>query len=178
MISIYCDGSSNGRSNSPIGYAFIILDESTGNIFTCGAEGDSRGGTNNIAEINAAIAGMKTFLKMRNSLDNPAEPVELVSDSMYMLDLGAGRSSPNKNIELARELRSLVVETGAKCRWVRGHSGNIWNVKCDELAKYARDMHTSDKKLRSKERRKMDKRLERKERRAKIRKYKQESDCG
>jgi ribonuclease HI len=79
--------------------------------------------------------------------------VELVSDSEYCLGIASGQFDPTKNLELAAEIRRLVILTKARTRWVRGHSGEIFNEKCDELAKAARDKLLPDKGVRRRHRR-------------------------
>jgi hypothetical protein len=92
-------------------------------------------GTNNIAELLAAITGMETIkaLDLRNVV------VELVSDSMYVLDLASGAKSPTANMELANRLIALANELQVTVRWVKGHSGNPVQELTDSMAKAERN---------------------------------------
>lgn len=65
--------------------------------------------------------------------------VEIVSDSTYTLGLANGSFDAQKNIELAAEIRKMTILTGARTKWIKGHSGDAFNDKADELAKVARD---------------------------------------
>lgn len=139
MISIYADGSSEGNSVGAIGYGWIIVRNNE--ILDCGC-GGAPVGTNNIAELMAAIEGMKAFRKLKDILGHfdidVREPVELVSDSQYVLGIASRRFKPLKNLEYAEEIKNLFTELKATDRWVKGHNGDVYNEKCDELAKHAK----------------------------------------
>lgn len=166
MISIYADGSSDGTSKGPIGWGWIVLNGTE--VLDCGS-GCLPVGTNNVAELMGAVEGLKAYERLKNTLGHygidPNQPIELVSDSQYVLCLASGRSQPTKNVELAVEVYQRSQALGAATRWVRGHSGEIWNEKCDELAKYAKAVYSKDNGYRKLERKK--KRLEERKRRQK-----------
>ncbi len=75
----------------------------------------------------------------------------MISDSMYTLDLAAGKSNPTANKELAQELRQLAIKYRVKTRHVRGHLYKksipwqeqerdvVLNERCDRLAKYGKE---------------------------------------
>lgn len=93
-------------------------------------------GTNNIAELSAAIQGMHYII------DNKIqEDVTLVSDSQYVLGLASGQYTPQKNIELATELMNLVKQLNIKTKWVKGHSQNVFNDVVDLLAKSGKESY-------------------------------------
>lgn len=95
-------------------------------------------GTNQIAEITAAIEGLSRV---------PAgAEVELVSDSQYTLkgltEWRAGwerrgfRNSKNEivaNLELWKKLYEVADARKVKVRWVRGHGGDRYNEEADAL---------------------------------------------
>lgn len=95
-------------------------------------------GTNQIAEITAAIEGLSRV---------PAgAEVELVSDSQYTLkgltEWRAGwerrgfRNSKNEivaNLELWKKLYEVADTRKVKVRWVRGHGGDRYNEEADAL---------------------------------------------
>jgi ribonuclease HI len=132
-ISIYSDGSSGGNSKGAIGWGFIVTDWE--DILGTGMGGEPQG-TNNAAELMGAIAGLKFVIQRNLHVGNL---VEIVSDSTYTLGLANGSFDAQKNIDLAKEIRELAVAVKAQTRWIRGHSGDAFNDKADELAKAARD---------------------------------------
>lgn len=56
---------------------------------------------------------------------------------------------PVKNVELWKQISSLLENRKVRIEWVRGHSGNLMNEKADALAKQAaRDWSLTDGKIR------------------------------
>ena len=163
MISIYCDGSSTGTSTGAVGWGWLITDWD--DIICVGFEG-APDGTNNTAELQAAIHGLRAVVDRGLHIGNE---VEIVSDSMYALNLANGTYSPNKYHDVVNTLRKLYAETGAKTRWVRGHSGDTFNEKVDQLAKIGRDRYSP---IETKKRRRSRKREERRRKRAIVKEYK------
>lgn len=89
-------------------------------------------GTNNTAELTAAIEGIKAALPWIEKYSS--SPILLVSDSQYTLGMACGRYSPSKNLELVAELRSLCEEHLIGVQWVPGHTGVAQNEIADNLA--------------------------------------------
>ena len=96
-------------------------------------------GTNQIAEITAAIEGL--------SRTPEGAAVELVSDSQYVLkglsEWRAGwerrgfrnaKGDPVANLELWKRLFAVADARKVSVRWVRGHQGNVNNERADRLA--------------------------------------------
>lgn len=133
IISIYSDGSSGGDSKGAIGWGYIVTDWE--DILGAGSGGELTG-TNNAAELSGAIAGLRFVVEKELHHGNI---VEIVSDSTYTLGLASGEFDPQKNVELAAEIRKLTILTKARTRWIKGHSGDAFNDKADQLAKAARD---------------------------------------
>jgi ribonuclease HI len=161
LISIYSDGSSGGDSKGAIGWGFIVTDWE--DILGAGSGGEVAG-TNNAAELSGAIAGLRFVFEHKLHEGNL---VELVSDSTYTLGLASGNFDPQKNVELAAEIRRLAILTGARTKWIKGHSNDIFNDKADELAKAARDKMCPDPKKKRRHRR----REERRAKRAKVKAF-------
>jgi len=136
LISIYADGSSDGSSSGAIGWAYILVEN--GLIIATGS-GGAPIGTNNIAELTACIEGLKAVI------DRKDVEVELVSDSQYALGMASGQFTPNKNLELAAEIKQLFKIARAKSRWVRGHNGDLLNEIADKLAKRAKEQYSGPK---------------------------------
>ena len=134
MISVYSDGSSSGGSDKPGGYGWVILRDGVPLYSGCGGDPAT---TNNVMELTGAIKGLEALLT--SGLLELDKTIELVSDSQYVLGIGSGEFSPTKNLELAHRLRGLVSQTGAACRWVRGHDNEPWNCRCDSLARKGKE---------------------------------------
>lgn len=139
LVSVYSDGSSQGDSKGAVGWAYAVV---YGENILASNFGTIPVGTNNTAELMGAIEGFKAFKTLKLFT-----PVELVSDSQYVLGLASGKYNPSKNVELAKEIRALTEELKAKTRWVRGHNGDKFNEVVDKLATKARmDYNLSQKK--------------------------------
>ena len=164
LISVYADGSSCGDSKGAIGWGWLITDWDE--IIAAGSAGAPEG-TNNIAELQGAIYGLRVIVD--KNLHRDAD-IELVSDSQYALNLGDGSNKAQKNLDLVKTLQDLFKVTGARSRWVRGHNGDIFNEKCDELAKHGRDQYAAPE---QRKRRRSRKREERRRKRALVKAYKE-----
>lgn len=154
-ISIYSDGSSGGDSKGATGWGFIVTDWE--DILGTGMGGEPQG-TNNAAELMGAIAGLRFVVEKGLHVGNL---IELVSDSTYTLGLANGSFDPQKNVELAAEIRKLAILTNAQTRWIRGHSGDVFNDKADELAKAARDALSPPGPKKRRQRRREERRMKR-----------------
>jgi ribonuclease HI len=99
-------------------------------------------GTNQIAELTAAIEGL---LRVPEGAE-----VELVSDSQYVLKgLMEWRSGWERkgfrnakgdavaNLGLWKKLFALADARRLSTRWVRGHNGDVYNERADALANRA-----------------------------------------
>jgi len=137
-IAIYTDGCSLGNPG-PGGYGVVIPD---GDDTVELSEG-FRLTTNNRMELLACIKGLG-FLKKRSK-------VILFSDSKYVVDgitkgwaenwkkNGWRKSNKQKafNPDLWDRLLLLCEKHDVRFCWVKGHSGNIGNERCDQLANAA-----------------------------------------
>lgn len=129
MISVYCDGSSSGGSFKPGGYGWLIVRNDE--VIAWGY-GGSPVTSNNKQELEGAIQGLTALIHLGLQV---GDAVELVSDSQYVLGIVNGAYHPTTNLEQTRSLRDLAARVnGLRCRWVKGHSGEKWNEKVDELA--------------------------------------------
>jgi ribonuclease HI len=146
---IYSDGSSNGRSQGAIGWGYVIIFD--GEVIH-GGSGGLHVGTNNTAELMGAIEAIEFLVQMPIFKEKGGySQLTLISDSQYVLGLGNGSYSPGANFELATRIRELCHQYRVITKWVRGHSGDICNEMCDQLAKYGRDCYTPNKVLSRKE---------------------------
>ena len=131
MIEVYTDGSGT-TANTPCGWGFVIVKDGE-KIHE--QSGSLPKGTNNVAELTAAVKGLAYVV-----LNHKDEDVVLVSDSQLVLGYASGnyRLKAMHLTELYCKLRRLYNHLGADGRWVKGHSGDEHNERCDELAKTAR----------------------------------------
>ena len=137
-VTIYTDGACIGNPG-PGGYGAVILFEP----YRKEISGGYRRTTNNRMEILAAI----------KALEKLTEPCEVVlhSDSKYLVDAVTkgwakqwrangwqrGKRGKALNPDLWGRLLDLTSTHRVSFKWVRGHSGNRENERCDELANKA-----------------------------------------
>ncbi len=135
QVTIYTDGACSGNPG-PGGWGAIL---SYG-----GHEKELSGGqretTNNRMELTAVISALK-------ALKEPCQ-VALYSDSRYVIDaLSKGwvygwqkngwkksDKKPALNVDLWEELLPLIRLHKMEYHWVRGHSDNEKNERCDRMA--------------------------------------------
>ncbi len=140
-IRVYTDGSAIGNPG-PGGYGVVIQDKADGPAREL--SGGYNHTTNNRMEMMAVIKALK-------ALEGARSPVILHSDSKYVVDAvnkGWARKwqqknwyksdgNPALNADLWKQLLPLVQTLDVQFIWVRGHSGNPLNERCDVLANTA-----------------------------------------
>ncbi len=135
-VVIYTDG---GAINNPGpgGYGAILICEGKKREYT----GGFRLTTNNRMELMGAIVALRE-LEVRD------RPILLHSDSSYLVNgISKGWAEnwrrcgwiksdrkPAINKDLWAELLDLVQALDIEFKWVKGHAGNPFNERCDELA--------------------------------------------
>ena len=137
MIKIHTDGSCLGNPGAG-GWAAIIVDEDNRReeIF-----GGAEHTTNNRMELTAAIRALEKIFA--------GAQVELFTDSNYLKNAftngwlvkwkrngwrtSTGTAVLNKDLWLA--LDGLISTRTVKFNWVKGHAGDFFNERCDELAR-------------------------------------------
>lgn len=137
-ITIYTDGACSGNPG-PGGWGSILMvGENKKEI-----SGGKKNTTNNVMELTAVIEALKLLKRPCN--------VDLYSDSAYVVNAflqnwiwgwiknGWKNSSKQevKNKELWQELIGLTKVHNVTFHKVKGHSDNIYNNRCDELARNA-----------------------------------------
>lgn len=127
-VTIYTDGSCHGNPG-PGGYAAIVLQ----NGVTKEVHGSDWYTTNNRMELTAVIEGLKL-------LSSPSN-VTIITDSKYVANqinkgnLQGFLSDPSrKNADLWEKVMRLSKWHKLSAEWVRGHSGNKLNQRCDSIA--------------------------------------------
>jgi ribonuclease HI len=136
-VVVYTDGACIGNPG-PGGYGVVLLHGKHRKEFSHGF----RLTTNNRMEILACIVGLR-------ALKQPSA-VTLYSDSQYVINSmtkGWARGWKNKNwkrnnqpvpnSDLWQQMLELCDKHKVKFQWVRGHSGNKENERCDQLARKA-----------------------------------------
>ncbi len=136
-ITIYCDGACLGNPG-PGGFAaLLMLNKSSEERVVSGFELAT---TNNRMELKAAIAGLNALKKKCR--------VELFSDSQYLVKgmnewihnwQRSGFKGANKkdiaNVDLWKELVTISKNHFISWKWVKGHAGNEFNERVDEIAR-------------------------------------------
>lgn len=146
MIKIYTDGatSGNGYEGSKGGWAFLAVKE---DIIICESIGRKMEATNNQCELSALIDACEWAAK------DPAESYEVYTDSAYCLNCYRegwykkwvnngwvnSKREPVKNRDLWEKLIPYFECGYISFHKVKGHSGDFYNEKVDELAVRARE---------------------------------------
>ncbi|MCF7927748.1 MAG: ribonuclease HI [Spirochaetales bacterium] len=142
QIEIYTDGGCWGNPG-PGGWAYVLILEGEV-IENAGAEKQT---TNNRMELTAVIRALE-YVRDRTEIDG--FPIRLHTDSQYVqkgisewihswIKRGWKTASkqPVKNREYWQRLHALSSNFTIEWVWVRGHAGNEWNERCDELVQEA-----------------------------------------
>jgi ribonuclease HI len=131
-VHVYTDGACTGNPG-PMGIGVVLLDplaDPTANQTRRELSEFLGFGTNNIAELTAILRGLQLCPRNR--------PVVIYSDSAYAIGLLSQSWKAKANAELVAELRQLVrVFPTVRFVKVKGHSGDVENDRCDELARRA-----------------------------------------
>lgn len=144
--AIYTDGACSGNPG-PGGWGTRI-EFADGQVHELG--GRDAATTNNRMEMQAAIAALE-FLTESNDIEN--SPVTLHTDSEYLKNgitkwikgwkrkgwkTSAGKAVLNKDLwQQLDQLTQTLDKTSVKIDWryIRGHTGNPGNERCDEIAR-------------------------------------------
>ncbi len=125
-ITVYTDGSAlnNGSSDSGCGWACKLIYRGYEKMNS----GSDKGKTNNQMEMTAVIEAMR-------SITDKSIPVEVYSDSKYVVETLNGNYQIKKYIELW----DLIMEETEKFKeikfmWVKGHDKNRHNNDVDRRA--------------------------------------------
>ncbi len=135
-IQIYTDGSLKAGKGA---WAFVIV-KSDKVIFE--ASGVDKHTTSNRMEFRAAIEALRRASSYRR--------IQIFTDSRVLLEALAKfdewralgwikkNSAPIPSVDQMKELDALIAGRTIQWNWVRAHSGNIYNERCDELCIQAR----------------------------------------
>tara|TARA_Y100000589_G_scaffold75015_1_gene68533 strand:- start:2437 stop:2913 length:477 start_codon:yes stop_codon:yes gene_type:complete len=130
-ISIYTDGSSKGNPGKG-GYGIVLLSGSHRKEFSCGYKLT----TNNRMELLAVIVGLE-------AIKNKSSKITVFSDSKYVINAVEKKwvfkwekngFLKKKNADLWKRFLKVYSTLSVSFTWVKGHSNNKENERCDFLA--------------------------------------------
>ncbi len=130
-ITIYTDGAAKGNPGNG-GYGIVMMSGKHKKELSAGY----RNTTNNRMELLSVIIALEQ-IKLQNA------DVEIFSDSKYVVDavekgwvFGWQKKGfkGKKNIDLWQRFLKIYPKHNVKFTWVKGHAGNLYNERCDELA--------------------------------------------
>lgn len=125
-ITVYTDGSSlgNGSPDSGCGWACKLIYRGHEKV----KSGGDVGKTNNYMEMTAVLMAMR-------NITNKSIPVEVFSDSKYVVETLNGNYAVKKNVELWKEIiEEMSSFSDIKFFWVKGHDKNQHNNDVDKAA--------------------------------------------
>jgi len=131
VITIYTDGAAKGNPGNG-GYGVVMMSGKHKKEISEGY----RNTTNNRMELLSVIVALET-IKKENA------EVQIFSDSKYVVDsvekgwvFGWQKKGfkGKKNIDLWQRFLKVYPKHKIKFNWVKGHAGNMYNERCDELA--------------------------------------------
>jgi len=141
-IEIYTDGGCHG--NPGIGaWAFVVVKDGDMILEKSGKDSDT---TNNKMELTAAIEAISAL----EALNIDEKNVSIFTDSEYLKsgitvwiknwvkrNWKTSDKKPVKNVELWKKLLEATQNYTINWNWVKGHSGRLYNERCDELVQQA-----------------------------------------
>ena len=136
LIKIYTDGSSIGNPG-PGGYGIVMLieNENYKKEFSQGFKLT----TNNRMELLAVIIALEK-LKIKNSEVKVFTDSKYVSDAVekgWLFDWVKKDFKNKKNSDLWKRFLKIYNDNNVKFFWVKGHSNDFYNERCDFLANLA-----------------------------------------
>lgn len=140
MIQIYTDGGYRISKNVG-GWAFVLINEDS----VVERASATYNTTNNKMEITALLEGLKYV--QENNLTK--QSIEVYSDSTYIINSATDwvynwvryNFFGKKNKELWMQYLELSKGLNLSFIWVKGHAGNYYNERCDQLASEAIDLY-------------------------------------
>lgn len=137
IATFYTDGGCERNPGGPGGYGTVLVHEGKILHEISGGEKES---TNNRMELAAVVAALEFMDK------HDMTCAEIISDSKYVVD-GKTKwlnnwikngwttsSGPVKNKEQWEKIIELCENKTIRFKWVKGHDGNKFNERCDQLA--------------------------------------------
>ncbi|MDR1143484.1 MAG: ribonuclease HI [Spirochaetaceae bacterium] len=149
-FDIYTDGGCSGNPG-PGGWAYIMVKKTVqGDTVITEARGGEKNTTNNRMELRAVISALKTMEKLARSGQTIPRKAVVHTDSQYVQkgitewirvwkqnNWRTSDKKPVKNQDLWTELDTLAGRLALSWEWVKGHSGNHYNERCDAMTRQA-----------------------------------------
>ena len=136
-LIIYTDGSSRGNPG-PGGYGVVMMWGDKKKELSAGY----RHTTNNRMELMAVVVALQNITKKNIALT-------IYTDSQYVVNsiekkwlnnwIKTNFAGGKKNKDLWLQYHQLAKDFKVKMKWVKGHTDNAFNNRCDELATTAAD---------------------------------------
>ena len=140
-VIIYSDGGAQPNPGAGGWAALLLYGEHQKEI-----SGGEKNTTNNRMELTAAVSALEV-------LNRPCE-VEFVTDSQYVKNgisewikkwkkngWRTAKGDPVLNQDLWMKLDTQAQKHAITWKWTRGHAGNVYNERVDQLATQARERH-------------------------------------
>ncbi len=126
-LKIYTDGSHKGKWGS---WAFVVV--KNGEVLH-EASGRARKTNSHRMEFQAAIEALSYL---------PADcRAFFYTDSRILINFMTQKNKrPAVNLDQMEVLQNLAVKHKICWNWIKGHSGSVYNERCDELCKLAREV--------------------------------------
>jgi ribonuclease HI len=159
-IHIYTDGGCSGNPGPGAWAYMIVRDRADKSVSGRGSSSSSKSSqeiivekwgaeretTNNRMELSAVLAA----LEMLRKLNIAPKRVVVFTDSQYV-QLGMTQwiytwkrngwrtsdKGPVKNQDLWQRMDALAAHFSITWKWVKGHAGNMYNERCDQLTRQA-----------------------------------------
>ena len=125
-ITVYTDGSAlnNGSPGNGCGWACKLIYRGREKMKSSG----DKGKTNNFMEMTAVLQAMK-------AITDKSIPIEVFSDSKYVVETLNGNYQIKKNVELWQELMAEKEKfEDIRFIWVKGHDKDRHNIEVDKQA--------------------------------------------
>lgn len=128
VLSLWTDGSAEGRAGRPGGWAFIAVENE---LELAQGSGGAPSTTCVVMELEAV---RQALLEAKSKRWHRTHRLEVVSDSSIALEAVTGRALPRPYLELAQQVHALAAELAVGTRKVRAHAGLRWNELADARA--------------------------------------------
>ena len=134
-VTVYTDGGADPNPG-PGGWGVVLIHEASGKVVEL--KGGEPHSTNNRMELTAAIKALEALTRRCR--------VRLYTDSLYLrkgitewlpgwVQRGWKRKQGElQNEDLWRRLAEVILDHEIRWDWVKGHAGNKWNERADQLA--------------------------------------------
>jgi ribonuclease HI len=122
---VWTDGGCNPNPGDG-GYGAIILVDGKVSFQVIGGEPKT---TNNRMEFLCAIRALEYI--------PDGSSVRIYSDSQLLCKIANGTYKAKKNKDLCEKLFKQMKAKSVEFNWIRGHSGNLLNNRCDTLASWS-----------------------------------------